>query len=106
MTRILGKRTTSQMNNFDWMVTVAVGSLAASGVLLKDVPIADATLAIAIIFVLQWLTPWLVLRSELFCKLIKAEPRMLLAKGELQKDAMRAERVLKAEVLNLLRQQG
>ncbi|MFB0612352.1 DUF421 domain-containing protein [Aurantiacibacter poecillastricola] len=106
MTRVTGKRTTSQMNNFDWMVTVAVGSLAASGILLKDVSIADAALGIAIMFALQWATSWLVLRSDVFSKLIKAEPRMLLHKGELQKDAMRAERISEAEIYNALRQKG
>ena len=28
LVRVLGKRTTSQMNNFDWIITIAVGSLA------------------------------------------------------------------------------
>ena len=35
LVRILGKRTTSQMNNFDWIINIAVGSLAASGILLE-----------------------------------------------------------------------
>lgn len=40
--RIFGKRSTSQMNNFDWIVTVGSGSLLASGVLLKDVTVLEA----------------------------------------------------------------
>jgi len=32
--RILGKRSTSELNNFDWIVTVSVGSIIASTVIL------------------------------------------------------------------------
>ena len=31
--RICGNRSTSRMNNFDWIVTVAMGSIVATGVL-------------------------------------------------------------------------
>ena len=106
MTRLVGKRTTGQMNNFDWLVTVAVGSLAASGILLKDVSIADAVLAIVILFGLQWLTTWLVLHSEFVRRVIKARPRMLLHKGEIQKQALRSERISEAEIYTALREQG
>lgn len=106
MVRLMGKRTTGQMNNFDWLVTVAVGSLAASGILLQNVSIADAALAIVIIFLLQWLTTWLVLKSPLVCRLIKAEPRLLLSDGRMLKDAMRKERISEAEIYTALREQG
>ena len=106
MTRLVGKRTTGQMNNFDWLVTVAVGSLAASGILLKDVSIADAALAICIMFALQWLTTWLVLRSPLICRMVKARPRLLLHQGEILKEALRKERISEAEIYTALREQG
>ena len=48
MVRIVGKRTTSEFNNFDWIINVAVGSLAASGVLLRNVATLDAITAIAV----------------------------------------------------------
>lgn len=35
--RITGKRSTSQMNNFDWIVTVAIGSLTASEIIIDSV---------------------------------------------------------------------
>lgn len=37
--RILGKRSTSQLNNFDWIVTVSVGSIVTSTVIIKDISI-------------------------------------------------------------------
>ncbi len=104
--RLSGKRTTSQMNNFDWIVLVAIGSLASSGVMLKDVSVSDAVLAIVTITLLQWLTTWLANRYEWFAGLIKSPPRMLTHKGEFLKEAMRDERVSEAEIRLALRQQG
>ncbi len=38
VTKASGKRSTSQLNNFDWIVTVMIGSLGASTILLKRHP--------------------------------------------------------------------
>jgi|TARA_R100000501_G_scaffold10060_1_gene19843 uncharacterized membrane protein YcaP (DUF421 family) len=106
LVRILGKRTTGQMNNFDWIITVAVGSLAASGILLKGVSILDATLAILVLGGLQWLTTLGVLNSRIFRKLVRADPRLLVHKGKFLKNAMRRERISEAEIYSVLRQHG
>ena len=39
--RLAGKRSTSQMNNFDWVVTVAMGTLAASCMIQENVTVAE-----------------------------------------------------------------
>ena len=43
--RFSGKRSTSQMNNFDWLVTVALGSLIASGIIVENVTVAESAFA-------------------------------------------------------------
>jgi uncharacterized membrane protein YcaP (DUF421 family) len=106
LTRVLGKRTTGQMNNFDWLVTVAVGSLAASGILLESVSLLDAAVGIVVLGVLQWLTTWLSLRVTWFAHIVKGRPRLLLHMGELQADAMRGERIAASEVRAALRRGG
>ena len=45
MLRISGKRTLSQMKEFDFIVTVALGSTLATVLLSKDVTLASGTLA-------------------------------------------------------------
>ncbi len=104
--RMLGKRATGQMSNFDWIVSVTVGSLAASGILLKEVSLADAVLAIAVLGVLQWSTAWLASRSEWFEKLVRAKPRLLVHKGRLLEEDMRRERISRHEIFAYLRGQG
>ncbi len=106
LVRVVGKRTTSQLNNFDWIINIAVGSLAASGILLKDVHILDAALAIIVLAILQWLTTWSVLHSEAVSKVIKAQPTLLTHKGDFLRDAMRSTRISEEEICSALRSHG
>jgi len=106
LTRILGKRTTSQMNNFDWIITIAVGSLAASGTLLRNIAIIEAAAAILILAAAQWLTTKLAFHSERFERVIKDEPTLLTDRGELLHDAMKRTRVSEEEIMSALRANG
>ncbi|MGB7407394.1 MAG: YetF domain-containing protein [Pontixanthobacter sp.] len=106
LTLVSGKRTTSQMNNFDWILTVAVGSLAASGILLETVAIVDAIMAILVIVACQYLLTWLAVRSDTVTKIIKDEPTLLVNKGEYIDEAMLRTRVTQAEINAALRENG
>lgn len=104
--RISGKRSTSQMNNFDWVVTVAMGSLMASGILLKDITILESVGAIGLLLFLQWLLTWTMVRSSAVAKLVRAEPTLLYHDGKFLSQAMRRERVSEYEVLSAVRENG
>lgn len=104
--RITGKRATSQMNNFDWIVTVAIGSLAASGIVLKGVTVLESIGGIATLMLLQWILTKSVLHSRFVSKLVKAEPVVLVEKGEFREKAMLSERVTEREVMSALRENG
>ncbi|WP_300376197.1 DUF421 domain-containing protein [Henriciella sp.] len=104
--RISGKRSTSQMNNFDWIVTVAIGSLAASGIVLKGVTVLESIGGIATLLLLQWTLTKSILHSRFVSRLVKAEPVILLQNGEFRDKAMLTERVTKREVMSALRENG
>ena len=104
--RLSGKRATSQMNNFDWIVTVAIGSLVGSGIVLKGVTVLESVAAIITLLALQWVLTKSVLHSKLLSKLVKAEPVVLLDSGVFDEKAMRRERVTKREVMSAIRQHG
>ncbi|MXO69856.1 DUF421 domain-containing protein [Altererythrobacter marinus] len=106
LTRLSGKRTTGQMNNFDWIITVAVGSLAASGILLRDVSYAEATVAIVALGLCQYAVTFVLVRSSSVTKAIKAEPTLLLHKGVYLEDAMKRTRITKSEIESALRHEG
>lgn len=106
LVRLSGKRTTSQMNGFDWVVTVAAGSLMASGILPGGATAAEAVMAIALLVGLQWLVTRAVSRSGAAQSLVKATPRLLLRDGAFLRDAMREERISEAEVRAAVRAAG
>ncbi|MEM7728377.1 MAG: YetF domain-containing protein [Pseudomonadota bacterium] len=104
--RLNGKRSVSKMNNFDWIVTVAIGSIIASCIGFDSVTVLDATLAIAVLLLMQrQLTGWMA-RSTAVESVIVASPTVLLLKGAFQHDAMRCERISEAEILSAIRQSG
>lgn len=106
MLRISGKRTLSKMNAFDLIVTVALGSTLASAILTRDVALADALLAFALLIGMQFLVATLSVRSKLVRQLVKSEPTLLMRRGEFLREAMRHERVIEAEILAAVRSGG
>lgn len=104
--RITGKRSTSQMNNFDWIVTVAIGSLTASGIILDSVTISEALTAITLLLGAQYVLTKGFLASGKLTKLAKASPTLLVHDGQFIRKAMRKERVMTSEVMAALRENG
>ena len=104
--RVSGKRTTGQMNNFDWIVTVAMGSIVASGIVIDKVSVTDAALAIVVLLSMQWALTKASQRSGRIDGVVKSAPRLLMLDGAFLRDAMRAERVTEDELTAKLRGQG
>lgn len=104
--RLAGKRSTSQMNNFDWVVTVAMGTLAASCMIQKSITIADALTAIGSLLVLQVVVTKLIYHFPVVSRVIKAEPSLLVSDGKLLHDTLRRERVNQDEVFAAVRENG
>ncbi|MCF7701740.1 DUF421 domain-containing protein [Loktanella sp. M215] len=104
--RLFGKRSTSQMNNFDWIVTVAIGSLMASGVLLADVTVLESAAAVYTLLVLQWGLTKIMIHSDKVTKIVKSEPTLLLHRGQILADALRKERLTEAEIHAAVREAG
>lgn len=104
--RLVGKRATSQMNNFDWIVTVAMGSIVGSAIVLKDVVLLDAVLAIGLLLAIQFGVTWLSVRSDRAEQVVKAFPTLLVYAGRFHEEAMRRERISRQEVWAAVRQSG
>ena len=104
--RVSGKRTLSKMNAFDLVVTVALGSTLATILLAEDVALAEGLVAFATLVGLQYAIAWLSVRSAAVGGLVKAEPTLLLYRGEFLREVLRRERVTEGEVRAAVRQQG
>ncbi len=104
--RITGKRTLSKWNAFDFVVTVAYGSILANLALTKDTSLLQGLLGLGVLLGLQFLLTWLTSRSSLIRSWVKAEPTLLLSKGVFQADAMLQERITESEVCAAARAKG
>ncbi|NJN06954.1 MAG: DUF421 domain-containing protein [Richelia sp. RM1_1_1] len=104
--RISGKRTLSKWNSFDFIVTIALGSMLANLVLSTDTSLAQGVLGIGMLVFFQFIMTWLSVRSKMFQGWIKSEPTLLLFQGKLQHKALRHQRVTEGEVSAALRAKG
>ncbi|SHI88560.1 DUF421 domain-containing protein [Wenxinia saemankumensis] len=103
MLRISGKRTLAQLNAFDLVVTVAIGSVLASILLSESVALAEGLTAFALLIGLQWIVAWSSVRSERFAGLVRSEASLLMRNGEIQHAALRRERVTETELMTVIR---
>lgn len=104
--RVSGKRTLSKMNAFDFVVTVAMGSLLATVVMSKDISLLEGITGFAMLIFLQLAVTFLSVRSTLASRVVKSEPRLLLRNGKFLRQALRSERVTEDEVRAAVRAEG
>ena len=94
------------MNNFDWIVTVAMGSIVGSGIILKDVTLSESAFAVFVLLAVQWGVTKALMHSEHVRAVVKAEPRVLARHGTYIRSAMEEERITEQEVQSALREAG
>ena len=104
--RVSGKRTLSQMNAFDFIVTVALGSTLATILLSRDVSLVQGVLALLVLVGLQFAITWSSVRWPAVSRLAKSEPTVLVLRGTPLREAMRRERVVKTELEAAVRESG
>ena len=103
--RISGKRTMAKLNAFDFVVTIALGSTMAYMMLAK-VPLAEGTLVLALIILMQYIFAWAARSSKKMEDLINAVPILIYYDGQFIEKAMQREAITKDEIYAALREKG
>ncbi len=101
--RVSGKRTLSKWNAFDFIVTIALGSILASIILSKKPLILEGIFAAFLLIAFQYVITFASSRIKFIDSIIKAEPTLLFFKGDYKKEAMKKQRVAKSEILSAVR---
>lgn len=104
--RISGKRTLSKMNAFDFVVTIAIGSLFATVVINENVSLITGVTAFAVLIAAQYVVTWISVRSDSFERFIKSEATLLYRNGQMMSKALRRVRVTEREVEAMTRRIG
>ncbi|MBS7670385.1 DUF421 domain-containing protein [Croceicoccus sp. 1NDH52] len=104
--RINGKRSLSKLNAFDFIVTVALGSILASTVLSKSAKILEGIFAFAALLLLQFIVSKTSAHWQRFAKFVRSEPKLLLRDGKFLDEALVNERFTRDEVIAEIRKEG
>lgn len=104
--RVSGKRTLSKMNAFDFIVTIALGSVLASVILDDSISLLEGGTALAVLIFGQFVITFLSSRSKSVMKLVKAQPTLIYHRGEFLSEVLERERVTEEEVLAAARRSG
>ena len=101
--RLSGSRTLSSMNAFDFIVTVAIGSVFGRALTAKGVALAEAVVAFGLLITLQYAVTWVQVRWPFFGRVITNPPTLLYFRGEFMDEELRRQRVTKDEVKSAVR---
>ena len=106
MLRIAGKRTLARMTSYDFIISMALGSMIAKILLTKDTSLSESLLAMALLIGLQWLVSKSVCCNSRLRHLIAAEPTVLYKDGEFITRAMLREHVAREELVSVVHEKG
>ena len=104
--RVSGKRTLSQLNAFDFIVTVALGSVMASLILSSTVAWTEGAAALAALAALQFVAAWASTRVNWVRTALTSQPTVLLRDGEMDTGAMLRERIDEDSLCAAVRSSG
>ncbi len=104
--RVSGKRTLSKMNMFDFVVTIALGSIFATIIVSTEVTFGRGIVALLTLILSQYVLTSLSTRFNWFQDLVKGEPTLLYYNGRFLLNVMHAERVTREEVFQAMRKGG
>lgn len=101
--RISGKRTLSDLNAFDFVVTVTIGSIAATTILAVDTTYVDGFVAIVTLVLLQFIVAKLDVNFKFVSKILKSDPTLVYYEGRFLEENMNKMRITKGDILQEVR---
>ena len=104
--RSSGKRTLSNLNAFDFVVTVTIGSIAATTILSVDTTFVDGLIAIITLVILQYIVAKLDVHFKFVSKVLKSDPTLVYYNGEYLKENMKKMRITEQDILQEVRLQA
>lgn len=103
LTRLFGLRSFSKMSAFDFVLTVAVGSMIAATVLNRDQTVGGFLIALFTFFVLKESIGWARRRWELAEDMVDNSPMLLMKDGRIYDENLRTAQVTRADLMGKLR---
>lgn len=104
--RVTGKRSLAQLNAFDFVVTVALGSTLATILLSAQVSFTEGITALGLLAGLQFLVATISAHRPSSRVGLTSRPVLLLAHGAIRHQALKRNRLTESELRQAVRMQG
>ncbi|MGB3258256.1 MAG: YetF domain-containing protein [Ornithinimicrobium sp.] len=104
--RVSGKRTLAQLNAFDFIVTVALGSIVATVALSESVAWSEGAMALGVLTLLQFVSAAASSRFAWARETLTSKPTVLLRDGQMVGAALLRERIHPDSVCAAVRSSG
>ena len=104
--RVMGKRQLAQLETSELITTFLLSELAVLPLENRDTPISHAIFPILLLTALEIGSAMLQIRSPRLRRFSGSPPALLIVQGELDRDALRRNRLTPEELFSALRQQG
>ncbi|MDL4839957.1 DUF421 domain-containing protein [Aquibacillus rhizosphaerae] len=104
--RGFGKRTLTNVNMFDLIITIAYGNVLSSIIITHEISYTDGFTIMFIMTVLQVILSKLQMYSKTLKKLVKSKPVFLYYHGEFNEVAKNRHRLQRDDLLQVIRKKG
>ena len=104
--RLAGKRELSELSPFELVTLLMIPEIYSSALNSNDNSLAHATISVATLFVLVFVTGVVTFRSRRVERLIEGEPTVLVRQGNYLEDALKRERISPEEIMGEMHKAG
>ncbi|MBA2618353.1 MAG: DUF421 domain-containing protein [Rubrobacter sp.] len=104
--RLAGKTTVGTARIFDFVSTVAMGTMVGSTIISKSIALTTGLAGLTALVALQWAVAYASSRSALFYRITTNTPRLLYDGSRFLEENLRAERMTREDVLAKVREGG
>jgi uncharacterized membrane protein YcaP (DUF421 family) len=104
--RILNKKLISQMTFFDYVAGITIGSIVASSILMKDVPVLIGMVGLILFCFYTFLSSLTAIKSFWGRKILEDEPTYLIKNGQVLEEGLKKVRLTMDSLLCGLRKKG
>lgn len=104
--RASGKRTLSHLNEYDLVISMALGSIMANVLVEKGISISESIVASAVLIFLQYSLTYVAFKVSFIKDIISAKPIILFHNGHYIEKNLKKERICKTEIKSALNLEG
>ncbi len=104
--RILNKKLIAQMTFFDFVAGITIGSVVASSMLMKDIPIYVGMTGLILFCLYTFLSSIVAIKSLVGRKILEDEPTFLIKNGQVYEEGLKKVRLTMDSLLTGLRKKG